>query len=202
MRKVKRTAWITVILSLFPLMLGMYYYQNLPNKMATHFNLKGVANGYLNKGVAVIGMPVLFILLDFLVIFLTMYALKRTPNSNVKFSNLLWLIPLISILTTGSIIYYNLGFAVHTTEMAMIIVGMMFMLIGNYIPTVSYQFEKQTHPFYRGTELSWNRTKRVLGKSFFFGGLLMLLIVLFSSKVAFGIMLSTLVIVIINALKK
>ncbi|NDR77188.1 hypothetical protein [Fructilactobacillus sanfranciscensis] len=57
MRKVKRTAWITVILSLFP----------------------------LNKGVAVIGMPVLFILLDFLVIFLTMYALKRTPNSNVKF---------------------------------------------------------------------------------------------------------------------
>lgn len=41
MRKVKRTAWITVILSLFPLMLGMYYYQNLPNKMATHFNLKG-----------------------------------------------------------------------------------------------------------------------------------------------------------------
>lgn len=50
MRKVKRTAWITVILSLFPLMLGMYYYQNLPNKMATHFNLKGVANGYLNKG--------------------------------------------------------------------------------------------------------------------------------------------------------
>lgn len=147
-------------------------------------------------------MPVLFILLDFLVIFLTMYALKRTPNSNVKFSNLLWLIPLISILTTGSIIYYNLGFAVHTTEMAMIIVGMMFMLIGNYLPTVSYQFEKQTHPFYRRTELSWNRTKRVLGKSFFFGGLLMLLIVLFSNKVAFGIMLSTLVIVIINALKK
>ncbi len=116
--------------------------------------------------------------------------------------NLLWLIPLISILTTGSIIYYNLGFAVHTTEMAIIIVGMMFMLIGNYLPTVSYQFEKQTHPFYRGTELSWNRTKRVLGKSFFFGGLLMLLIVLFSSKVAFGIMLSTLVIVIINVLKK
>ena len=72
MRKAKRTAWIMVILSLFPLMLGMYYCQNLPNKMATHF--KGVANGYLNKGVAVIGMPVLFILLDFLVIFLTIYA--------------------------------------------------------------------------------------------------------------------------------
>lgn len=202
MKKIKRTALITLILSLFSLILGLNYYQSLPSKMGIHFNLSGDANGYLNKGIAVIGMPILFILLDLLVIWLTIYEINRSQSKVLKFSNLLFLVPLISILTTASIIYYNLGFTVHTTEMAMIVVGITFLLIGNYLPTVSYQFEKQTHPFYWGTELNWNQTKRFLGKSFFFGGLLMLLSVLFSSKVAFAIMLVILLMVLISFLKK
>lgn len=201
MKKIKQTSIVTILLSLIPLLMGLADYHKLPNKMATHFNLKGAANGYLNKETAVIGMPLFFILLELLVIGLTIYAIKRTPKASLKFTNLLFLVPVISILTTGLIIYYNLGFAVNVTEIAMLIVGIVFLLIGNYLPTVSYQFEKQTHPFYRGNEADWNQTKRFFGKTFFFGGILILISILLSSTVALVIMFFTIGIVLLGAYK-
>ncbi|WP_429970628.1 DUF1648 domain-containing protein [Fructilactobacillus sp. Tb1] len=201
MKKFKRTSITTLILCIIPLLMGIYYYHELSNVLATHFNFQGTANGFMTKGNAVITMPIVCFWIDLMIIIFTNHVIKKNNLESIKFGSLLYIVPLISIVVTASIIFYNLGYPVNNNIMAVLIIGIMFIILGNFIPTVSYQFEKKMHPFYRGSEADWNQLRRVTGKWFFFGGILMLLAIMISANLSLIIMVVILVAVVFVAIK-
>ena len=56
---------ITSILTLCPIILGLILWDQLPDRVATHFDINDVPNGWSSKGFAVFGIPSILFLLHF-----------------------------------------------------------------------------------------------------------------------------------------
>ena len=53
----KRTWIITNIVVVLPVLIGVIFWNRLPDVMATHFGMNNAANGFSNKAMAVFGLP-------------------------------------------------------------------------------------------------------------------------------------------------
>ena len=53
----RKTLIITSIVTILPVLIGVIYWNRLPNVMATHFGTDNAANGFSSKAVAVFGIP-------------------------------------------------------------------------------------------------------------------------------------------------
>ena len=57
MKNEKRTLILTTLVCLLPLIAGAVLYKDLPETMATHWNLQGEADGWSGRAFAVFGLP-------------------------------------------------------------------------------------------------------------------------------------------------
>jgi uncharacterized membrane protein len=168
----KKTLIITSILVLLPIVIGLVLWDKLPDKIATHFDGNGVADGWSNKGFAVFGMP-LFILAVHLICSIATSADPKNQRINDKiFKLILWICPVVSWFGNLSIYAYALEFKYNTATLAMILVGIIFIVIGNYLPKCRQNYTVGIKlPWTLHDEENWNRTHRFAGKLWMFGGI-------------------------------
>ena len=57
MRENKRTLMIASIVTLLPIVIGVIFWNRLPDVMATHFGTDNEANGFSSKAFTVFGIP-------------------------------------------------------------------------------------------------------------------------------------------------
>ena len=89
---------LTSLITLLPMMAGIFLWQKLPDQMATHFDFQNVPNGWSSKTFAVFGLP-LFILAGHL--FCTFYTSadpKRQHINDKLYRLVLLLCPAISVI--------------------------------------------------------------------------------------------------------
>ena len=60
----KRTLIITSIVTILPILIGVFLWNRLPDVMATHFGINNEANGFSSKVFAVFGLPLLLLALE------------------------------------------------------------------------------------------------------------------------------------------
>lgn len=91
----------------------------------------------------------------------------------------------MAVLHIGAVLN-AVGYGVNIGLLAAPALGLMFMLIGNYLGKIrrNYMFGVRT-PWTLASELSWNKTHRVTGKLFVVSGLLIVLASFWSPIVAF-----------------
>ncbi len=53
----KKALIITSIVTILPVLIGIIYWNRLPDVMATHFGMNNEANGFSSKAFAVFGVP-------------------------------------------------------------------------------------------------------------------------------------------------
>ncbi len=173
----RKTLIITSIITIFPMLIGIIYWNRLPDVMATHFGINNEANGFSSKVFAVFGIPVFLLALLWVGAFVTAHDPKRQNISPKMFSLMLWIAPVISFVVAAAIYPINLGYELDITFFSELFIGLLFIIIGNYLPKA-----RQNHtigiriPWTLANEENWNRTHRLGGYLWTICGILMVII--------------------------
>ena len=170
---------LTTLICLLPMLAGLYLYDRLPETIATHFGVNGEANGWSSRAFTVFGLPALMAGCNLLVWF----ALRTDPkkqNMNPTLRALGgWTVPVLSVLLSAMTLGNALGYAMHIEIVTPLLLGLLFIVIGNYLPKTRQSYTMGIRlPWTLASEENWNRTHRVAGFLWVFGGILTVLLTL------------------------
>ncbi len=172
----RRTLIITSIVIILPVFAGLLLWDRLPDPMATHFGLDNQANGYMGKALAVFGIPTFMLVLHWFAAFVTAHDPRRQNITRKMYTFVLWLVPLISMYAVVMIYTANLGIKTDITFISEILMGIMFIVIGNYLPKARRNYTIGIKiPWTLDNEENWNRTHRLGGYLWVVCGFLMLM---------------------------
>lgn len=173
----KKTILLASIVTVLPILPGILLWNRLPETMATHFGLNNEANGFSSRPFAVFGLP-LFLLATQWIVALAVSHDPRKQNISPKLQTLcLWIVPVVSLFCGAAIYSYNLGMKTDITLAAGILLGAMFVVLGNYLPKMRQNYTMGIKiPWTLANEENWNRTHRLGGYIWVIAGLLMLLL--------------------------
>ena len=173
----KRTLIITSIIILIPMIIGLTLWDMLPNTLATHFDLNGKADGFSSKALTVIGMPMILLAFQWGAAYITSHDPKKQNISPKMFSIVLWIIPVISMILAGVVYPYNLGYKVNMMFIAGLTMGLLFIIIGNYLPKARQNYSIGIKvPWTLENEENWNKTHRLAGYVWVICGILSIVI--------------------------
>ena len=166
---------ITTIIILLPIVAGLILWDQLPAQMATHFDENGVADGWSSKEFAVVGLPLILVVVHWLCVAFT-GADPKNKNISAKMTTLvLWICPAISLLACGATYMYALDNTVNSSKFAPVVLGVVFIVIGNYIPKMKQSYTIGLKlPWTLESEENWYRTHRLAGYTFMLGGVVMM----------------------------
>jgi uncharacterized membrane protein len=175
----KRTLIITSIVILLPIIIGLVLWDRLPDVMATHFGADNEPNGFSSKPFAVFGLPLFLLAIHWLCVLFISVDPRRKNISPKLFSLILWLIPAISLITAIPIYAVNLGNKLDISFFMMLFMGVLFTLIGNYLPKARHNYTIGIRlPWTLDNEENWNRTHRLAGHIWMGCGILMIIFTL------------------------
>ena len=129
---------ITVTICLSPILLGLILWDSLPDTMAVHFNFYNEPDNFSPKSFAVFGLPLLMAVLQIICCIIN-DANSKTHGNRIKFETVTkWIIPILTIILQIITLGYNLGWAIDIRKSCAVIIGIMFLVIGNYLPKFDY----------------------------------------------------------------
>lgn len=129
---------ITSVVCLLPIFLGLLLWNKLPDTMAIHFNIYNEPDNFASKGFVVFGMPFFMVLLQMVCCIINdINAHKHGERKKIE-QITKWIIPVMTIVLQTVTLAYGLGIKVDIRKVAAIIVGVVFLLIGNYLPKFDY----------------------------------------------------------------
>ena len=174
----KQNKWsllISSILILLPCIVGLVFWNELPEQMATHWGISGKADGWSGRAFAVFFAPVFMLLMHWVCIMVTFWD-NKNRNQNQKAMRLVcWISPVMSFFINATI--YATAFGKEfSTDMGMLaLIGLLFVVIGNYLPKCKQNYTMGIKVKWAlENEENWNATHRFAGKMWVIGGLLML----------------------------
>lgn len=179
------------ILTISPSLAGILLWDRLPEKIATHFDQHNVANGWSSKPMAVFGIPFLLLLIHLFCVFFTANDPKRKNINRRIFTMILWLVPVVSVITCMAIYGLALGMELDIGVIVNIMVGIMFIILGNYVHKVKQNYTVGMKlPWTLNSEENWNRTNRMTGWILILSGLLFLMnSLLLKTEIVFAVIL-------------
>ena len=152
------------ILTISPSLAGIVLWNRLPEKIATHFDQHNLANGWSSKPMAVFGIPFLLLLVHLFCVIVTANDPKRKNINRRIFNMILWLVPVVSVITCMSIYGLALGMDIDMGMIVNIMVGILLIILGNYTHKVKQNYTVGMKlPWTLHSEENWNRTNRMTG---------------------------------------
>ena len=167
---------VSSVIILLPILAGMILWNDLPEQVATHWDFEGNANGWSSRGMAVFGLPLMLLAVQWLCVFVT----ARDPGNrdrNHKAMNLvLWIVPLVSIFGSAATYLKAMDIECDLGRGVFGLLGVLFIAIGNYLPKCSQNRTIGIKiPWTLASEANWNATHRLAGRLWVIGGAVMLL---------------------------
>ena len=175
----RKTLIIASIVTVLPALIGILCWDRLPDVMATHFGINNEADGFSSKAFAVFGLPAVLLAILWLVAFVTSQDPKRQNISPKMFTLGLWIAPVVSLVIAATMYPVNLGYAVDIPFFAELLLGLLFIVVGNYLPKARQNYTIGIRiPWTLANEENWNRTHRLAGYLWMICGVLMILLCL------------------------
>ena len=192
-KKNKVTLLITSIITLLPIIAGVIMWNDLPDTIATHWGVDNEPNGFMAKPFAVFGLPFMMLALHWVCIFFTAFD-KKQANQNPKIITMvLWIIPSISVILSALTYTYAMGKKINIGLFALLIGGILFVAIGNYLPKCKQNYSIGVRlPWTFSDTENWNKTNRFTGVVWVIGGL----IIIFTSPLTSPIIFITVILAI------
>lgn len=166
---------ITTLLSFLPVIVGFILYDRLPDNVPVHYDFSGNADGYYPKLNAVLtGLMLPFI--HVICIFVTLSDPKNRNVSRKVNSLVFWIIPVLTIPMCLMMYGSSLGLDINAAFIAKLMVGLLFILIGNYLPKCrqNYTIGIRCSWTLNDSE-NWDRTHRFSGYLYILCGIAILL---------------------------
>lgn len=176
MKQRKTLILLTSILVLAPVLIGILFWPQLPERMAVHFGEGNRADGWSSKPFAVFGIPAFLLGIHLLCMVLVQNDPRKKNISRRLLELVCWFVPVISWMCCLSIYGAALGMEVDVGLIANLVIGILFLLVGNYLPKSRQNYTAGIRiPWTLHSEENWNRTHRLAGKLWFLAGILFLL---------------------------
>ena len=164
-KKNLKTLIITTIVILLPILAGIYLWDHLPEQLPYHWNASGEVDGWCGKPIAVFGMPLLLVAIQWICALGTAADPKKANHSEKVMQLILWIVPVISIVMHTLVYMTALGTAVQVEMIMPLFIGLVFTIIGNYLPKCKQSYTIGIKlPWTLSSEENWNRTHRLAGK--------------------------------------
>ena len=177
LKKYKKTVILTTLVTLLPMLAGLLLWNQLPETIAIHFGANGEPNGWSSRAMAVFGLPAFIAAVNVLCAVGTSADPKNQNIQPKIFKLILWICPVISIICCGGTYAYALELPVSMEKLCMILVGVVFIIIGNYLPKCRQSYTVGIKlPWTLDSEENWNRTHRMAGGLWMAGGAVLMLL--------------------------
>ena len=160
----KKALILSSMVCLLPVLAGIILYDKLPETIATHWDFSGAVNGTSSKFVGIIVYPGVLLVVNMLLQFI-MRIDPKYENMGEKLKLCVqWIIPVVSIVCSGTTLSYALGFAIPVQTIAPMLCGLIFIVIGNYLPKTQQNYTLGIKlPWTLHSEDNWNKTHRMAG---------------------------------------
>ena len=189
MRVDKKSLFLSVGICLLPILIGVYYYDVLPEQIAVHFNAKGEPDNFVSKTLGIIDIPIFLAIVQIVISLVVDF--DKTPKKGAFIIKAI--IPVISVLIQGGLIAYALDNNFNVSQLAIFVIGIVFIILGNYLPKKEFWGKYNFNLF--GLEKGVNEQKviRAYALLMTFSGVAIFVSGFFSSTVA-------LVLIVISAI--
>lgn len=174
-RKNKWTLIVTSVIILLPILAGLILWDQLPEQMPTHWGTNGTPDGWSGKPLGIFLPPFLLLFMHWICIGITAADPGNKNQTPKAIGMVLWISPVLSLLIAGLSYSVALGREINMMSLMPVVFGVMFVLIGNYLPKC-----KRNHSI--GIKIlwtlhndeNWNATHRFGGKVWLIGGLVII----------------------------
>ena len=189
MRVDKKSLFVGIVICLLPILIGVYYFDVLPDQIAVHFNFKGEPDNFVSKTRAIIEIPVFFTVVQIIISLVVDF--DKTPKKGALIIK--GIVPILSALVQGGIVAYALDNNFNVPQLAVFIIGIVLIILGNYLPKKEFWGKYNFNLF--GLEKGVNEQKviRAYALLMTFSGVAIFISGFFSSTVA-------LVLIVISAI--
>lgn len=170
-KKNLKTMIITSIVILLPIVVGLILWDKLPTEIATHFDSNGKADDWSPKEFAIFGLPLFLLATHWFCMAFTSVDPKKQNFSDKVITLVMWICPMVSIVGCGSMYMYEMDNSVNTMPIAILFLGCVFLVIGNYMPKMKQSYTIGIKiPWALNSEENWNRTHRLGGYLYMLAG--------------------------------
>lgn len=168
MRKIPAaiTAAITGLV-LLSFILSIYFYPQVPEQMATHWNSQGEVNGYMSKLWGLFFMPL--VITGIVIMFLTIPKIDPKKENIEKFrkyyDGFIVILVLFIVAVHLQILLWNAGIKISPNSVLPLGIGLLFYYIGILTENAERNwFIGIRTPWTLSSERVWKRTNRLGGK--------------------------------------
>ena len=171
-RKNLKVLILTTIVMLLPILAGLILWNQLPEQMPTHWNAAGEVDGWSSKPFAVFGLSLIMVAAQWLCMLGTAADPKKNNHSEKVLHLVLWIVPALSVVLHAVTYATALGHSVPMEVVMPILIGLIFTIIGNYMPKCKQNYTIGIKiPWTLDNEENWNRTHRFAGWLWTFCGI-------------------------------
>jgi len=165
--------------------LGITLYDALPDLIPSQWGTSGEISSYMSKNGMVFYMPVFMVFCN-LAVHAAFYVDPKKQNQSETLKKIsAFIVPVISMIFIPLSFLAGLGVNINIVPIAMLIVGVSFMLIGNYMPKCRQNYTMGIRiPWTLHSEENWNRTHRMAGKLWTAGGIIIIVSTWFDMHLA------------------
>jgi uncharacterized membrane protein len=173
-----RSRWFGFVVALVALAVTWYAWDQLPPRMATHWDAFGHFNGYSPRAFGALFAPGLIVFTTLL--FQALPALDPRRENYPKFFGTYWVIANSVVLFVGvvhvMVLINALGHPIAMTRVVPLGMGILFIALGNVLPRVEPNwFVGIRTPWTLSSDTVWRKTHRTGGWTFFLGGCALLI---------------------------
>ncbi|GMB08140.1 SdpI family protein [Thermolongibacillus altinsuensis] len=175
-----KTNRFVVMLMVFSYLLSLIAIPYLPDEVAIHWNLAGEADGYSSKWFGAFILPLAMTWCLLLMTLLPKMDPEKANDEKFKgsYNMLINVFALFFIAFHVITLAYNLGFPVDVGLFVPIGVGVLFIVLGNYMPKFKRNyFVGIRTPWTLESETVWDKTHRIGRKVFVLMGFALMLTV-------------------------
>jgi uncharacterized membrane protein len=179
MKNKKIWEFISLLLVLAVIVSAFYFYQHLPDKIITHWNAAGEADGWGSKNFQVIFLPLLVLFMHLLFKYLPKFDPKK--RNYEKFANVYGIFRVVIIAFFAAVYFMtsliNLGYDISISLVMPFLVGLLFVVIGIMMKDIKPNwFIGIRTPWTLSDDRVWKKTHDYGGRAFILAGLLFVLL--------------------------
>lgn len=191
MRKINIKSLIfTSIVCLLPIICGLMFYNELPESIAIHWGINNNPNGYFSKPAFVFGMPIMMLVLQVFGCIVSDLS-DKNPEANKKAVTVYkWIIPIITVVLYIVTMAVSLGNDLDIRKIVMILLGILFIILGNYMPKVrsDYYINSKMFLIKNRDEKLVNKAIKISAYGLIICGILFILSILFKPVVSVAVL--------------
>ena len=166
---------LTSVITLLPIIVGLIFWNRLPEKVPTHFNLEGEVDGWSSKAFAVFGIPAFIFAMHIACTIAASFDPKSKNIEGKPLNLVLWICPMVSAVVAIVTYPTALGYKINVTFIMLLYVSVLFITVGNYLPKCRPNYTIGIKvPWTLDDEENWNKTHRFAGKLWVICGIITL----------------------------